>query len=75
MKTLHTTMKEMEGKKRVLEEAVDALNEEMSKVRAEGKLTLVVQPYSNILTPHHISGGQFRNFLHLEGKAIHSGTY
>jgi hypothetical protein len=37
-------MKEMEGKKRVLEEAVDALNEEMSKVRAEGKHSFVVEP-------------------------------
>ena len=43
MKTLHTSMKEMEAKKRVLEEAVDALNEEMSKVRAEGKLTVLVE--------------------------------
>ena len=42
MKTLHGSMKEMEGKKRVLEEAVDALNEEMSKVRAEGKLSFTV---------------------------------
>ena len=39
MKSLHSGMKEMEGKKRVLEEAVDALNEQMSKVRAEGKLS------------------------------------
>ena len=42
MKTLHGSMKEMEAKKRVLEEAVDALNEEMSKVRAEGKPSFAV---------------------------------
>lgn len=42
MKTLHGSMKEMEAKKRVLEEAVDALNEEMSKVRAEGKPSIAV---------------------------------
>ncbi|XP_028416409.1 kinesin heavy chain-like [Dendronephthya gigantea] len=38
MKTLHASMKEMEGKKRVLEEAVDALNEQMSKVRTEANV-------------------------------------
>lgn len=38
MKTLNATMKEMEAKKRVLEEAVDSLNEEMSEVRAEGMI-------------------------------------
>lgn len=43
MKTLHASMKEMEGKKRVLEEAVDALNEEMSKVRTEGRLIFLIE--------------------------------
>ena len=37
MKTLHAGIKEMEAKKRVLEEAVDSLNEEVTKIRAEGK--------------------------------------
>ena len=37
MKTLHTSMKEMETKKRLLEEAVDTLNEEVTRVRAEGE--------------------------------------
>jgi hypothetical protein len=65
MKSLHTNMKEMEGKKRVLEEAVDALNEEMSKVRAEGKLSFIVETCSRIVkahalsmfTPHPVIGG------------------
>lgn len=46
-------MKEMEVKKRVLEEAVDSLNEEMSKITAEGKalhqLWLKVAPNSFML--------------------------
>lgn len=30
------SLKEMESKKRILEEAVDALNEDMAKLKAEG---------------------------------------
>ena len=36
MKTLETDMKEMESKKRILEEAVDSLNEEIAKLKAKG---------------------------------------
>lgn len=36
MKTLETNMKEMESKKRILEEAVDSLNEEIAKLKAKG---------------------------------------
>ena len=36
MKTLSVGLKEMETKKRLLEEAVDSLNEEVTRVRAEG---------------------------------------
>ena len=35
MKTLETNMKEMESKKRILEEAVDSLNEEIAKLKAK----------------------------------------
>ena len=35
MKTLETNMKEMESKKRILEEAVDSLNEEIAKLTAK----------------------------------------
>lgn len=36
MKTLEADMKEMESKKRILEEAVDSLNEEIAKLKAKG---------------------------------------
>ena len=36
-KTLEGNMKEMESKKRILEEAVDSLNEEIAKLKAKGK--------------------------------------
>jgi len=54
-------MKEMEAKKRVLEEAVDAVNEEMSKVRAEGKLTVMVEPCLNILAPPTLHPNKVEN--------------
>jgi len=37
MQTMGISLKEMESKKRILEEAVDALNEDMAKMKAEGK--------------------------------------
>lgn len=38
MKTLEADMKEMESKKRILEEAVDSLNEEIAKLKAKGNI-------------------------------------
>ncbi|KAK2561249.1 Kinesin heavy chain [Acropora cervicornis] len=38
MKTLETDMKEMESKKRILEEAVDSLNEEIAKLKAKAQM-------------------------------------
>ena len=38
MKTLEADMKEMESKKRILEEAVDSLNEEIAKLKAKGNV-------------------------------------
>ena len=38
MKTMEADMKEMESKKRILEEAVDSLNEEIAKLKAKGKV-------------------------------------
>lgn len=37
MKTMSVSIKEMESKKRILEEAVDTLNEDIAKLKAEGK--------------------------------------
>lgn len=36
MQSMGISLKEMESKKRILEEAVDALNEDMAKLKAEG---------------------------------------
>ncbi|CAH3193372.1 unnamed protein product [Porites evermanni] len=38
MKTLEADMKEMESKKRILEEAVDSLNEEIAKLKAKAQM-------------------------------------
>ena len=45
MKTLETDMREMESKKRILEEAVDSLNEEIAKLKAKGKLVCLFNSY------------------------------
>ena len=45
MKTLSVGMKEMETKKRLLEEAVDSMNEEVTKVRAEGLCSKTIQAH------------------------------
>ena len=42
MKTLEADMKEMESKKRILEEAVDSLNEEIAKLKAKGNAQYLV---------------------------------
>lgn len=47
MKTLETNMKEMESKKRILEEAVDSLNEEIAKLKAKGNARLNSTQYRN----------------------------
>ncbi|KAK3750416.1 hypothetical protein QZH41_016980 [Actinostola sp. cb2023] len=38
MQTMGITLKEMESKKRILEEAVDSLNEDMAKLKAEAQM-------------------------------------
>ena len=44
-------MKEMESKKRILEEAVDSLNEEIAKLKAKGKVNHMFKSESrDILT-------------------------
>ena len=47
MKTLEADMKEMESKKRILEEAVDSLNEEIAKLKAKGNVNHGVKSFNS----------------------------
>ena len=67
MKTLETNMKEMESKKRILEEAVDSLNEEIAKLKAKGNGHYLFESCLNscLKIPPSFDGlnsTQYRNF-------------
>lgn len=52
MRTLQETMKDVDAKKRTLEESVDALNEECAKLKAAGNNLDWIEP--NILSKFSI---------------------
>jgi len=67
MKTLETNMKEMESKKRILEEAVDSLNEEIAKLKAKGngnnRMEVVLLKSRRRLLSGRTSESQFRTLV------------
>lgn len=67
MKTLETNMKEMESKKRILEEAVDSLNEEIAKLKAKGNGYYLFESCLNsclkiLPSFDRLNSTQYRNF-------------
>lgn len=62
-------MKEMESKKRILEEAVDSLNEEIAKLKAKGNVNHGVKSCNSRIRGR---GGPLTYIVFVEGNMWHS---
>ena len=72
MKTLETNMKEMESKKRILEEAVDSLNEEIAKLKAKGNGQYPVESFLTVclIFPRAFNSSLIRQIVEIQHSIV-----